>query len=130
MEFPRSRQGEPGWALIPAKVPGDLPEHPASLSTAAGKDRNPPKIFPGTQEGNPQPSLPASSTESEAKVGLGNKEPKQEAKNQQEQQPWSFLHREPAASSTLSLIHQQTPRPQPEIPPGLAGTGAGTWALT
>lgn len=43
----------------------------------------PPQIFPGTQEGNPQPSLPTSSTESEAKAALGDEEPKQEAKNQQ-----------------------------------------------
>lgn len=43
----------------------------------------PPQIFPGTQEGNPQPSLPAWSTESETKVALGDKKPKQEGKNPQ-----------------------------------------------
>lgn len=103
---PSSCQGEPGRALVPAKAPGDLPEHPASLRAAAGKDRTP-QISPGAQEGNPQPSLSCL----EANVGLGDEEPKHEAKNQQELQPWSFPHREPAASSTLSLIHQQNSPP-------------------
>lgn len=37
----------------------------------------------------------------------------------QERQPQGFLQRKPAASSTLSLIHQQPPRPHPQIPLGL-----------
>lgn len=51
--------------------------------SSSWETQNPPQIFPGTQEGNPQPSLPSSSTESETKVALGDEEPKQEGKNQQ-----------------------------------------------
>lgn len=80
----------------------------------------PPQISPGTQEGKPA-TLPSRLVRGKRSEGgtRGRRTQTRGKKNQQEQQPWSFPRREPAASSTLSLIHQQTPRPQPEIPPGV-----------
>lgn len=85
--------------------------------SSSWEGQNTPQIPPGTQEGNLQPSLPASFTESEAKAALGDEEPKHEAKNQQNSNP--------AASHTGSLQHpphfhlfiSKLPTPSLKFPP-------------
>lgn len=105
----KGETGKPGWALVSATVPGDLPEKPGSSSWEA---KTSPRSFLALREEtcrSPFLATPPHSWRVKKQrwnSGMNNTGQKQEG------QPWSF----PVASSTLSLIYQQPPRPHPKIP--------------
>lgn len=122
---PLSRKGEvgkPGWGPVSATVPGDLLEQPASLGTAARKRG--PLLDLSWNIGRKfvkspfLPTPPRPRRAKKQKVGFRDGQAQRRARAGTATPELSY-NGSLAASSSLSLIHQQPPCPQPEIPLGL-----------